>query len=808
MTTNNNNIGGFKNSRIECDKTILQDIEGGSDKVEIGKNARWTLSSAKPGFGIEQLRDDNLETYWQSDAQQPHHVNIQFPKKYIIENLFIFSDIKLDESYTPSKISIKAGTTFHDLQEIITTDLGEPSGWINIPLHLNNKPLKANLLQISILANHQNGRDTHIRQIKIYGKKIIYFNRFPFDYISFKNFGVDHFLKTYVKENSNDSQLQLQQQQQQQQQQYRLLIPSKYKSLTIGNENVIKFFVMLQNRYQISISVLNLYVNCKILNSVPGYFIDLQFYFPVQYVRKMRLHSLMFCDSRFKGQLKLPKSLESLTFDRYYDEIPVGFIPESVVKLKLPDCFNRELEIGMIPSKVRKLVFGEEFNSKLVRGVLPESIEELILPYDYNQVIEVGSLPSKLKKLELGYTFPLVAGIIPNFVKSLVLDYISQEPIKIGSIPSSVYCLEISLNYPSVLTVGSIPLSVINLKIDVRNSKVIQNLILHDGLIPSSTKRLYLGSHSKCSIVPIDHFSIPNGVEYLFIYGVSKQDQPIYSPQFLPKSVKSLRFINLEHRTDVNFIPDGIENLVIHENFVEREMPNLSLCKALKYLCIQNRELVQGFLPLGIKELELGDKEIPKGFLPESIKSLVLGQTFNQPLDFGIPNTLEYIKVSEHFNQPILPNQLPVNLKFLKLGNMFDQKLEIGSIPSSVETLYFGKQYSQEIKPNVIPENVKYLQLSNNFQVNFKDSKTGKSILPPKLEVLWINHSPVIEEGDLPSSLKYLILPTFYKHKLAQNVLPPHCYVTYESCKFKLSVFKFPIQKSKTLFPDNFKNLF
>lgn len=31
--------------------------------------------------------------------------------------------------------------------------------------------LKAYLVQLAVLANHQNGRDTHIRQIKIYGPR-------------------------------------------------------------------------------------------------------------------------------------------------------------------------------------------------------------------------------------------------------------------------------------------------------------------------------------------------------------------------------------------------------------------------------------------------------------------------------------------------------------------------------------------------------------------------------------------------------------------------------------------------------------
>jgi anaphase-promoting complex subunit 10 len=39
------------------------------------------LSSAKAGNGVEQLRDENTNTFWQSDGAQPHFVNIQFMKK-------------------------------------------------------------------------------------------------------------------------------------------------------------------------------------------------------------------------------------------------------------------------------------------------------------------------------------------------------------------------------------------------------------------------------------------------------------------------------------------------------------------------------------------------------------------------------------------------------------------------------------------------------------------------------------------------------------------------------------------------------
>jgi anaphase-promoting complex subunit 10 len=38
---------------------------GAAPPLEIGSQAVWSLSSSKPGFGIVQLRDDSINTYWQ-----------------------------------------------------------------------------------------------------------------------------------------------------------------------------------------------------------------------------------------------------------------------------------------------------------------------------------------------------------------------------------------------------------------------------------------------------------------------------------------------------------------------------------------------------------------------------------------------------------------------------------------------------------------------------------------------------------------------------------------------------------------------
>ncbi|KAK9165509.1 hypothetical protein Scep_000700 [Stephania cephalantha] len=175
------------------------------DLREMAKKAAWSVSSCKSGNGVQFLRDDNLETYWQSDGAQPHLVNIQFQKKVKLQLVVLYVDFKLDESYTPSKISIRAGDGFHNLKEVKTAELVKPIGWVYISLSGSdprNKDWKlfigkvavewksykesslleewlkvwetfinTFMLQIAVLSNHLNGRDTHVRQIKVYGPR-------------------------------------------------------------------------------------------------------------------------------------------------------------------------------------------------------------------------------------------------------------------------------------------------------------------------------------------------------------------------------------------------------------------------------------------------------------------------------------------------------------------------------------------------------------------------------------------------------------------------------------------------------------
>ncbi|RKP21598.1 galactose-binding like protein [Rozella allomycis CSF55] len=101
---------------------------------DIGDQAHWMLSSRKMGFGVENLRDDQVETFWQSDGNQPHLINIMFSRKTSVYALAVYLDYRQDESYTPQKILVRAGYTYHDLQDVCQKEFNEPCGWTLFPL--------------------------------------------------------------------------------------------------------------------------------------------------------------------------------------------------------------------------------------------------------------------------------------------------------------------------------------------------------------------------------------------------------------------------------------------------------------------------------------------------------------------------------------------------------------------------------------------------------------------------------------------------------------------------------------------------
>eukprot|EP00004_Rigifila_ramosa_P025620 TRINITY_DN7703_c0_g1_i1.p1 TRINITY_DN7703_c0_g1~~TRINITY_DN7703_c0_g1_i1.p1 ORF type:complete len:162 (-),score=13.06 TRINITY_DN7703_c0_g1_i1:17-502(-) len=132
--------------------------------------------------------DDELSR--RSDGTQPHTITLQFPRRTVVVALMLYISLKSDESYTPLKISIKSGTNLQDLAEVHLLELEQPEGWVKVMLNRIQLPpgvaptglqrehqraltatggLHTHAIQLAILCNHQNGRDSHLRQLKVYG---------------------------------------------------------------------------------------------------------------------------------------------------------------------------------------------------------------------------------------------------------------------------------------------------------------------------------------------------------------------------------------------------------------------------------------------------------------------------------------------------------------------------------------------------------------------------------------------------------------------------------------------------------------
>lgn len=176
----------------------------------------WQLSTAKPGNGVEQLLDSSSETYWQSDGQtQPHWIQIHLSRRVAVSHVCLYVDFPADESYTPKKVTVHAGMTHQDLWHATTVELIEPTGWCILPLQSPPDPLddvgedddeddaqrvesknddddddndsnlvgttqrynqrnviRAHLIRISVQSMHQNGRDTHVRKLRLFGPRM------------------------------------------------------------------------------------------------------------------------------------------------------------------------------------------------------------------------------------------------------------------------------------------------------------------------------------------------------------------------------------------------------------------------------------------------------------------------------------------------------------------------------------------------------------------------------------------------------------------------------------------------------------
>lgn len=156
--------------------------------VDCGDRAVWTVSSAKHGFGVQNLLDwKNSTTFWQSDGLVPHSVTLHFHELTPIASVEVLTNIE-DESYAPKLVELR-GSVRDGAHTVITTrELTR--GWCKLPTfsadgwgeldtweaeadeEAAGEDVRDNLfwctsLQLLVLENHSRGRDCRVRALRV-----------------------------------------------------------------------------------------------------------------------------------------------------------------------------------------------------------------------------------------------------------------------------------------------------------------------------------------------------------------------------------------------------------------------------------------------------------------------------------------------------------------------------------------------------------------------------------------------------------------------------------------------------------------
>ncbi|EGC35451.1 hypothetical protein DICPUDRAFT_20605, partial [Dictyostelium purpureum] len=124
--------------------------------------------------------------------------------------------------------------------------------------------------------------------------------------------------------------------------------------------------------------------------------------------------------------------------------------------------------------------------------------------------------------------------------------------------------------------------------------------------------------------------------------------------------------------------------------------------------------------------------------------------------------------IENGFDQPILPNIIPLSVKSLTVSKL-THPLVVGSIPSSIVELTLNEEFDQTIDSAnlIIPNTIKKLTLFNH------KVQIGIGVLPEGLEEIELKdgYSHPIPIGWFPSSVETLHVGNI-KQPLVENLIP------------------------------------
>ncbi|KAM0684910.1 Anaphase-promoting complex subunit 10, partial [Conglomerata obtusa] len=119
------------------------------------------LSSFKHDFGINELLSTDMSKYWHTDDNLPHFIEISFLKRTHVEMVQLFLSFAKDDCYTPELLEVWTGLVRENMRCVKKLNVFEPEGAISLSIDE-----ECFYIYIIIRANHQDGRDSHVRHVK------------------------------------------------------------------------------------------------------------------------------------------------------------------------------------------------------------------------------------------------------------------------------------------------------------------------------------------------------------------------------------------------------------------------------------------------------------------------------------------------------------------------------------------------------------------------------------------------------------------------------------------------------------------
>ncbi|KAN0033393.1 hypothetical protein ACTA71_002820 [Dictyostelium dimigraforme] len=457
----------------------------------------------------------------------------------------------------------------------------------------------------------------------------------------------------------------------------------------------------------------------------------------------------------------IPNSVEEFIFPNHDSSINITFFdlfPESITTFENVNI-KRKIDIN-IPRHVTKLTFSSLFNLEIKEKVLPQSLTHLDFGKYWendNYNLEPWVLPQSLKILSLGN---LKQSIGPNLLPPSLTDLtLSFLPSSFENFPTTLKKLTIDTNeYYN---------SHIELKFNVFNHlKSIETLVI------------------KSNSLLIEINSIPQSVTKLDISVRSLHSLHKY---MLPKSLKSLKirvFID-SFKLLKDSLPDGLLELDCLYNglndleigLLPNSLKSLSLCRINKKGF--NKIIKNGYFSNNLNYLNLGtfnqqiqpnnnnnsgdggEFQFTNNSLPINLKQLNFGEIYNkQIIPNSLPPNLKKIIFSPFFNQKLLNNSFPSKLIYLEFGNNYNNQIPVGVLPLSLEILIFGNRFNQIILAGSLPSSISTLRfgIKNESTKGRFNCPIEENVLPSSLvhlEIYSMRYSFKINESFLPKSLKF-----------------------------------------------------